>query len=307
MNEPKKPFLSTKDVAELLEVNEKMIYSLVSEKGLPATKVTGKWLFPRRLVEQWLEGHIINYPRSPQLPSAESMFILAGSHDILFEKVVGLFNRLYPDHLAVFGNVGSMRGLEALSSGLCHAATSHLLQEDEEEYNFEFVNRHFGGGELPAVVNFSRREQGLLIQRGNPKDIHTVADLAKGGIKIANRPEGTGTRLLLDKELEKAGIEGSNIEGYDQEFRGHLDVGMELLSGRHDVAPGIRAVADLLDLEFISLRWERYDLLISKGCFFERGVQLFLGLLHEAPFRKLAEGLKGYDLSLCGKAVFPRP
>ena len=94
--EEQKNFLSTKEVAELLDVNEKMIYTLVSEKGLPATKVTGKWLFPRRLVEQWLEGHIINYPRSARLPSSYGLLILVGSHDILLEKTMALLISAIP-------------------------------------------------------------------------------------------------------------------------------------------------------------------------------------------------------------------
>ena len=302
--EEQKNFLSTKEVAELLDVNEKMIYTLVSEKGLPATKVTGKWLFPRRLVEQWLESHIINYPRSAHLPSSHGILILVGSHDVLLDRTIGLFNRLYSDYLAVFGNVGSLGGLKALARGACHMASSHLLQEDEQEYNFAFIYQELGS-ELPAVVNFCRREQGLLVAKGNPKGIKGVSDLGQPGIKIANRPEGTGTRLLLDRELGKAGLKGTEVEGYEREFRSHLDVGLEVLSGRADATPAIRLIADLLDLDFVSLRWERYDLLVSKDRFFEQGVQLFLGLLHEPAFRKLAQGLDGYDLSLCGKIVFP--
>lgn len=303
--EEQQNFLSTKEVAALLDVNEKMIYTLVSEKGLPATKVTGKWLFPRRLVEQWLESHIINYPRAAQLPSSRGILIVVGSHDLLLERTLALFNRLHADHLAVFGNVGSMGGLNALARGTCHMASSHLLQEDGQEYNFDFAFLELGS-ELPAVVNFCRREQGLLVAKGNPKAIQGISDLGRAGIKIANRPEGTGTRLLLDRELEKAGLKALKIEGYEREFRGHLDVGLEVLSGRADATPAIRPVADLLDLGFVPLRWERYDLLISKERFFEEGVQLFLGLLHEPAFRALTAGLNGYDLSLCGKVVFPQ-
>jgi molybdate-binding protein len=160
-------------------------------------------------------------------------------------------------------------------------------------------------GETPAVVNFCRREQGLLISKGNPKGIRDMSDLAQKGVRIANRPLGTGTRLLLDLELKKAGIDGHKIKGYQQEFRSHLDVGLEVLSGRAHTAPAIRIVATLLGLAFIPLRWERYDLLISKERFFERGVQRFLGLLSEEPFRKIADTLEGYDLSLCGKVLFP--
>ena len=263
-----KSFLSTKQVAEVLDVNEKMIYTLVAEKGLPATKVTGKWLFPRHLVEQWLENQTINYPEpSGPLPPYHGLLIIVGSNDILLDRIISLFNRIHKEHVAVFGNVGSMGGIKALARDLCHMAASHLLQEDEQEYNFDFITEKFGG-EAPVLVNFCRREQGLIVAKGNPKGISSISDLGQAGIKIANRPDGTGTRLLLDRELEKAGLKGSKIEGYQQEFRSHLDVAMEVFSGRVDAALAIKPVANLLGLEFVPLRWERYDLLISKAAFF---------------------------------------
>ena len=299
-----KPFFSTKEVAQFLDVNEKMVYSLISEKGLPATKVTGKWLFPRYLVEQWVESHILNYPKSVHSIPSHGVLIFVGSHDIFLERIIGLFNCRYPEHLAVFGNIGSQGGLKALSLGLCHVASSHLLQEDEAEYNFDFAYQELKG-ELAAVVNLCRREQGLLVAQGNPKAIQTIADLGRPGITIANRPIGTGTRLLFDRELQKAGLTGKQLQGYKREFRSHLDVAVEVLAGRADAAPAIRPVADLLGLDFVSLRWERYDLLISRKRFFEQGVQLFLDLLREPTMSDLVQGLSGYDLRLCGKMVFP--
>ena len=299
-----KILLNTRELAEFLDINEKMVYSLISDKGLPATKVTGKWLFPKHLVEQWLESETINMPKSASGQSFQNLLVLNGSNDILLDRAISLFNRLYPDHVAVFGNTGSMGGIKALRNDLCHIAVSHLLQENEEEYNFDFARQELG--DLPAVVNFSRREQGLLLAKGNPKNINAVADLGKKGLRIVNRGQGTGTRLLLDRELEKAGLEGKNIQGYDRELGRHLDVGLEILAGRADSAPGIRAVAGLLGLDFLPLRWERFDLLISKQRFFERKVQLFLGVLHEKSFLDLVETLEGYDLSLCGRVVFPQ-
>lgn len=298
-----KPFLSTKEVAQFLDVNEKMIYSLVSDKELPATKITGKWLFPRRLVEQWLENHIINYPKASTLQPSHDLLILAGSHDILMERTINFFNRLYPDHMAVFGNIGSLRGLKSLSQGTCHIAMSHLLQHDEEEYNFEFASQELGG-ELATIVNFCRREQGLLVAKGNPKGVQSIEALQQKGVRLANRPVGTGTRLLLDNELQKLGMNGTQVEGYQKEFQSHWDVALEILAGRADAALGIKAVAGLFELDFIPLRWERYDLLIAKNRFFEKGVQLFLNLLHEDGIKKLAGELSGYDVSECGKMIF---
>ncbi len=301
-----KTLLNTKEVAHFLDINEKVVYNLIAEKGLPASKVTGKWLFPRHLVEKWLENQTINYPRiTSPLPSYHGLLIISGSNDILLERTISLFNRLHSNHTAVFGNVGSQGGLKILGRGLCHMASSHLLQEDEQEYNFDFAY-HELGGKLPAVVNLCRREQGLLVAKGNPKGIHSISDLGQSGIRIANRPTDTGTRLLFDKELQKAGIKGSEIEGYAREFRSHFDVGLEVFAGRADVVPAIRPVAKFLGLDFVPLRWERYDLLVSKDRFFDQGVQLFLGLLHEPQFRDLAKEFEGYDLSMCGKVVFPQ-
>jgi putative molybdopterin biosynthesis protein len=300
----KKDIFNTREVAQFLDINEKMVYALIAEKGLPATKATGKWLFPRHLVEQWLENKTVNYPKSAHpLPPYHGLLIISGSNDILLDRTISLFNRLYPEHVAVFGNLGSHGGIRELRRSHCHIASSHLLQENEQ-YNFGVAKEELG--QLPAVVNFCKREQGLLVPRGNPKEIQGVADLGAPGIKIVNRPLGTGTRLLLDAELNKAGIKGERIEGYYREFHRHLDVGLEVLSGRADVGLGIKTVAGLLGVDFVSLRWESFDFLISRDRFFEPGIQLFLGLLHEPRFRELAQDLEGYDLSLCGKMVFPQ-
>jgi excisionase family DNA binding protein len=299
-----KTLLSTKEVASFLNVNDKMIYSLISDKKLPATKVTGKWLFPRHLVEQWIETNTINYPKiDSNLLTYQGLLIITGSNDPLLDKALSLFNANHPDHVAVFGNLGSMGGLKALRQHLCHMASSHLIQDNEEDYNFEFANQELD--QMPAIVNFCRREQGLLVKKGNPENIQSISDLAKPGIRMINRPLGTGTRLLIDRELIKSGIKGEQIKGYSKEVFRHLDVGIDILSGRADVGPGIKAISGLLDLDFVPFRWERFDLMISRKNFFEEGIQLFLGMLHEPAFKKLGDELSGYDLSASGKMVYP--
>ena len=257
--------LSTREVADFLNVNEKMVYSLVADKGLPATKVTGKWLFPKYLVEQWIENNTTNFPQSiDRLSSYNDLVILAGSNDILLDKLISIYNQ-NSGRLAVFGNLGSMGGIHALRRNLCHIAASHLMQEDEEEYNFDIARRELDV--MPVVVNFSRRQQGLLLAKGNPKSMTGVHDLRRKDIKIVNRALGTGTRLLLDNELKKTGINGDQIEGYDREVNKHLDVGLEILSGRADAGPSIEAVACILDLDFLPIRWARFDLMVNKDRF----------------------------------------
>jgi len=295
--------LSTREVAEMLGIHEKKVYSLINEQGLPATKATGKWLFPKHLVDQWVENNTVNYPKSEgYVFKSPGLFVVAGSNDILLERSLGLFMRFFPEYTAAFANVGSKGGLRTLRQNLCHIATSHLVQEDEEDFNFTYLEQEMDN--QPAVVNFAMRQQGLVVPRGNPGQINTVRDLTEQA-RIVNRSLATGTRLWFDKALKREGLRGESIPGYDKEVQSHLEAGLEVLSGNADVAPGIRAVADILGLDFVHFHWERFDLLIGKERFFDRNIQSFLGMLHEQDFRELASELPGYDLSQSGKMVYP--
>ena len=295
--------LSTKEVARYLGVNEKMVYALISEKGLPASKVTGKWVFPQQLVDHWVEAHTINLPAgSGAMPGADGLLIIAGSNDPLLEQTIGLFNSSFPEKLAVFGNLGSLGGIRSLKQDLCHMATSHMLQENGGDYNFEIAGELMNP--LPVVVNFCRRRQGLIVAKGNPRKIKSTVDLKQAGLRMVNRRLGTGTRQLLDRELQLAGVNSGQIQGYKDEVQRHMDVGLAVLSGKADVGPCIQPVAEVLGLDFVPWRWERYDLLIHKERFFDQTIQLFLGLMHEEAFEKLAAGFEGYDTAISGKMIF---
>jgi len=296
--------LTTKEVAQYLRINEKRVYSLVESSGLPASKATGKWLFPRDLVRAWLENQTLNHPkRRGVLDRTPSLLVLAGSNDPLLERCLDLFMRGSPEYTAVFGNLGSLGGIRSLRQGLCHIATSHLAQEDGQEYNFSHLSRELE--ERPAVLELCRREQGLLLPRGNPRGIAEVADVARRDLTIVTRRPGTGTRLWFDRALERAGHQPDRLRGASREMASHLDAGLEVLAGRADAAPGIRAVAGLLELDFLPSHWERFDLLIDKETFFQKPVQAFLATLHENAFREEAERLTGYDLSRAGQMVYP--
>lgn len=298
-------FYSTKEIAAHLKVNEKMVYTLINEKGMPATKITGKWMFPVHLVDRWVDNNTINYPSETSAAEESGLLILAGSNDILLERLTSMFMRQYPEYTAAFSNLGSLGGLKALKRGVCHLCASHLLQDDQDaEFNFAYAERELE--RAPAIVNFCRREQGLIVQKGNPLRLNTVEDLAKPGVRIANRAEGTGTRVLLDRLMAESGVLPEQIEGYDRIIGKHMDVGIEVLAGRIQAGPGIRAVASLLGLDFVPFGWERFDLITGKERFFDKGVQLFLGMLNTEEFKEAAETLEGYDVSRSGQMVFPK-
>jgi excisionase family DNA binding protein len=295
--------MNTKDAAQYLGINEKKIYSLISDSGLPATKVTGKWLFQRHLLDRWLEHHTQNYPPVEASPeSYQNLLIITGSNDLLLDQLLEIFSRRHQLPLPVFSNLGSMGGIRALKENLCHLCSAHLLEPEGEDYNFAYVEEEFG--DSVVVVNFCRRLQAVLVAAGNPFGVKGLADMAGGKLRIANRKEGTGTRLLLDRELEKQGVSGGNIPGYDTGFARHLDVGLEILAGRADAGLAIAAVGEMLGLDQVPVIWERYDFIVRKDIFFSRGVQMLMALLKDEEFLNLSINLAGYDLSTSGQVVF---
>ncbi|MBW2072917.1 MAG: helix-turn-helix transcriptional regulator [Deltaproteobacteria bacterium] len=295
--------MNTREVAQYLGINEKKIYNLVTVRGLPGTKITGKWLFQRHLVDRWLEQHTDNYPRIEGiLDNYKYLLIITGSNDLLLDQLLEIFHGRYQRPLTAFSNLGSMGGIQALRANLCHICSAHLLEPEGEDYNFAYVEEQFG--DSVVVVNFCKRLQAVLVQRGNPHGVTSLADLASGRLRLANRKQGTGTRLLLDRELERQGVDGKDIPGYESSFGRHLDVGLEVLAGRADAGLAIAAVAGLLGLDFVPVRWERYDFIIRKELFFTHEVQKFLGLLRDRQFMEASAQLTGYDLSLSGQVVF---
>ena len=299
-----KKLLSTKEVAQYLGVNEKMVYTLISDKNLPATKATGKWLFPAHLVEQWVEARTMNFPEQvPTCSTMEHTLIIAGSNDMLLDYAMTLYMEENEDCYAAFCNLGSLGGIRAVHNGAAHIATSHLMDREESDYNFSFTKNEMQ--EPPAVVNFSFREQGYIVAKGNPKGIKGTKDVATGNITVVNRTPGTGTRLLFDAELAAAGAEGKKIPGYENCVGKHIDVGFEIMNEHADTGLAIRAVANRLNLDFVPLQWERYDLIIPRASYFDKHVQDFISLLRDPRLVAFAERLGGYDLTRSANVVYP--
>ncbi|WP_320042211.1 helix-turn-helix transcriptional regulator [uncultured Desulfobacter sp.] len=294
--------LTTRQVAKYLNVNEKMIYSLIADKGLPASKVTGKWLFPLELVRQWVENGTQNFPEQGKLPPYHGLVLISGVDDLLLDTLVSTFNLKHSEHMALYGLAGSLGGLNALKKNLCHIACFRSTDE-HGDIGASFMDKEMS--QAPAVVNLCHREQGLIIQKNNPLKISSVQDLSQKGVTIVNHRLGTGARELLDQELERFGMGRGIIHGYENCVSRHMDAGLAILNGNAHAAPGTRSVANLLGLDFISLNWERFDLFVNKDNFFDQGVQLFLAMLKGKVIQRTADKLGGYDLSMTGKMVYP--
>lgn len=230
----------------------------------------------------------------------ERTLFAMGSHDIALDVMA--------QYLAPHGrrltsaNVGSLGGLIALKRGEAHLAGSHLLDPTSGEYNLSYIRQYLP--ETPVrVIALVGREQGLLVLPNNPKNIRLLDDLTRPEVTFVNRQRGAGTRVLLDYNLDKIGIDSSRIRGYNQEEYTHLAVAAAVASGRADCGLGIAAAAQALGLDFIPLFSERYDLVIPLAYCRSDLLQPLFAVLEESAFRQTVAALPGYDTSLMGTLI----
>jgi molybdate-binding protein len=240
--------------------------------------------------------------KEKKLETFSEALIIAGSNDLFLVDVLSLFQEKHRNILPLYSSIGSMNGINALKKGWCHICASHMLQKEDEEYNLAYIKEVFN--EDFVILNFAYRTQGLLVSPSNPKHINGIKDLVRPDITIVNRQSGTGTRFLLEYEMEKNGIDAGYVKGYGTICMSHLDVGIEVLSGRADAGLGIQAIARMLGLDFIPLRKERFDLIIRKETFPEVNVQTFLKFLRSPELKQHSARFGGYDLRDIGKIMF---
>ena len=230
----------------------------------------------------------------------ERTIFCIGSHDLTLD----LMSQFLAEHdrRLASANVGSQGGLVALRRGEAHLAGSHLLDPETGEYNISYIRQYMPN--IPVkVIALVGREQGLIVKRGNPKRIRSLADLTRPQVQFVNRQRGAGTRVLLDYHLKLISIVPERIVGYSQEEYTHLGVAAAIASGRADCGLGIAAAAQALDLDFVPLFHERYDLVIPKEHAESDLLAPLFGLLADRRFREAVSQLTGYDVSVMGTKI----
>jgi putative molybdopterin biosynthesis protein len=294
---------TTKEVAEYLNINEKQVYKLIKDSTIPATRITGKWLFPKQLIEEWIMENARKSISSPAPKAMEHQVVIAGSNDLALELLIKNANLKRPNCTFSISNVGSLAGLIALKNGNCHIAASHLLDLETGEYNSSFIKKHFP--ELKIILlNLIHREQGLIVKKGNPLGIKTIKHLANKKLVYVNRQEGSGTRVLLDYRLRENGIDPSEIPGYSRIAYTHMEVALEVFSGSANAGIGIFAAARTLGLDFIPLANERFDLVIPAENYTTPTVKTMLEVLNSAEFKSDVIKMGGYDVQETGKIIY---
>ncbi|MDZ7749504.1 MAG: helix-turn-helix transcriptional regulator [Halofilum sp. (in: g-proteobacteria)] len=290
--------MTTHEVAEYLRLKERKIYELVRQGAIPCTRVTGKWLFPRQLIDFWLLEHADGAGREALATPAP---VVAGSHDPLLEWAVqasgcGL--------ALLFG--GSMDGLARFARAEAAVSGLHVPAPGDGGYNVDAVRRATRDRDL-VLIEWARRRQGLMLAPGNPLGIGGLADVARTDARVIDRQPGAGSRLLLERLLADAGIEREQLALVEEPAVNENDVAREVHAGHADTGVGIESAALEAGLDFVPLGEERFDLLVGRREYFEPAFQSLLALTRTRRFAERARTLGGYDVSATGTVRYNAP
>jgi len=253
-----------------------------------------------------LEGIRPNEPVTAELlrplSSVNNTIVVVGSHDNTLDVLSDQIRSGHKNLTLSSSHVGSMGGLMAIKKGVCHLAGSHLLDTRDGTYNLSYIRKYLPDTKV-KLVNLVMRDQGLIVLPKNPKRIRGIEDLSRKDITFINRQAGSGTRILLDYRLKQMGIDPSQVDGYENEEFTHMSVAVTVLSGAVDVALGIYAAARALDLDFIPVVTEQYDLVIPEIYFESENIQILLETIRTPEFKHRVQALGGYSTERTGQVI----
>ncbi len=249
-----------------------------------------------------LETEEINAELLKPLEEIEKTIVITGSHDNTLDLLADQIRKDNKDFSISSSHVGSMGGLMGIKKGVCHIAGAHLLDPEDGTYNISYINKYLKG-EKVWLVNLVMRDQGLIIPKNNPKNVEGLKDLKREDITFINRQSGAGTRILLDYKLNQLGITKEQIKGYENEEYTHMSVAVDVLSGRADTGLGINAAAIALNLDFIPVITEEYDLVIPERFFNTEKIQALLETIRTERFKERVQALGGYSTEKTGEVL----
>ena len=271
--------------------------------GLLSTLVRADGLL---IVPAGLEGHHpgdeVDVELLRSLDEVAHTIVAIGSHDLILDLAASHLRAADPLVTLASSNVGSLGGLVALRDGLCHLAGSHLLDPASGEYTLPYLDRILGGRPV-AVIRLAHRDQGLIVQPGNPLGLTEIKDLARAGVRYVNRQRGAGTRVLLDHQLRLLGISPEAVDGYQREQHTHLAVAAAVAAGRADTGLGIMAAARAFGLDFVPVTREPYDLVVPVAALDGPLLAPLWALLDSDPFRAEVAALGGYATEEMGRRI----
>ena len=290
-------FLTTSEAADYVRLGERKLYELVTAGAIPCSKVTGKWLFPRQELDLWV---LSGLARPAGMTVADPPPIVGGSQDDLLEWTL----RESGSGLASLAE-GTARGVDRLQRGEVIAAAVHFHNEtaDPADANIAAV-RGMAGLHDAVLVGLARREQGLLLPPGNPRHLHSLADVLRSGSRMAVRQPGAGAQMLLEVLLARAGAKHKDLRRLEPPCLTGPDLAAAVRAGRADCGVATRAAAKSAGLDFVPLLWENFDLLMRQRSYFRPAIQTLIGFMTERRLKQRAAELTGYDPAPSGQIRF---
>ena len=293
-------FLTTSEAAEYVRLGERKLYELVTSGAIPCSKVAGKWLFPRHELDLWV---LSGLARPAGMSAADPPPIVGGSQDDLLEWTL----RESGSGLASLAE-GTARGVDRLQRGEVIAAAVHFHSEAIADAAAGDANiaavRAMPGLHDAVLVGLIRREQGLLLAPGNPKQLHGLPDVLSAGARMAVRQPGAGAQMLLDVLLTRAGAGPKALRRLEPPCLTGPDLAAAIRTGKADCGIATRAAAKSAGLDFVPLLWENFDLLMRQRSYFRPQMQALIGFIGQKRLKQRAAELTGYDPAPAGQIRF---
>jgi putative molybdopterin biosynthesis protein len=291
--------MTTREVAAYLRIKERKVYELISARRIPCSRVAGKWLFPKVLIDLWV---VQNSEGSSNLNAAlDRPPIMGGSHDPLLEWCV----RESGCELATMFN-GSLDGLQRFANATVLCCGLHVFDPDTADYNWPIARRTLADLDM-VLIEWAWRDQGLIVAAGNPYNIRGLADVQNGAVRLVARQEGAGSRLLFEHLLREQHLDPTALHFIDPPVRSETELALAVRDGKADAGFGIAAVARQCRVDFVPLHRERYDLVIRRWEYFEPPFHRLLAFTRTTRFVEKAVELGGYDITGVGHVTYNSP
>ncbi len=290
-------FMSVKQVSGYLHLNEKKIYTLVNKGQIPATKITGKWMFPRELIDKWMldstHGGLLH-----------DRLIIAGSDDPLLHRIVNEFTESLGNRAIItYTATGTRNGLELLNANKVDACCIHWGPENESITRHPSLLQQYSQNHNWVLIRAFKREQGLIYDSRLLKQTPEIPELFDQKYRWAIRQASSGSQRFLMEILSKHRL-NTDLLNVTSTALSEREAAASINLKKSDFAPGTRAIANEFGLDFISLGWEVFDFAIPRSIWFRHLFNNLMNRIQSDAGQRIAEELGGYQVINSGKLIW---
>ncbi|MFI2130635.1 substrate-binding domain-containing protein [Lysinibacillus fusiformis] len=293
------------EVAQLLKVSKLTVYDLVKKGDLPVFRVGRQMRVDRADLQGYIQKRKTGNAASKTAGASQTKKlpkIIISGQDVVLD-VLAKYMEKRQSSKVLRSHEGSFNGIMAMYNGECDIASLHMFDGDTGDYNTPYVKKIFVSHPF-LLINVVSRRAGFYVQQGNPLQLESFKDFKTKSFTLINREKGSGARTLLDEQLRIHHTAPSTIDGYDKEEMSHLDVASAVANGHADVGIGVEKIAKLVNVDFIPVIRERYDIVLLKTPDNQQLIDTVKEILTSADFQSEVAALGDYDVSQMGQVIY---